>query len=67
MCRNFEARKSHLEMIDSLQRVNARHAAKLETEHDGFVVFTSVTHILANQHKVRPESSAQEKKKYLSL
>lgn len=47
-------------MIDSLQRVDARHAAKLETQHDGFVVLTSVTHVLANQHKVRPESSAQE-------
>jgi len=53
-------RNSHLEMIDSLQRIDARHASKLETQHDGFVVLTSVTHVLANQHKVRPESSAQE-------
>ena len=46
-------------MIDGLQRVDAGHSAKLETEHDGFVVLTSVTHVLANQHEIRSESSAE--------
>ena len=60
-------------MIDGLQRVDAGHSAKLETEHDGFVVLTSVTHVLANQHEIRSESSAERelgkgiKKKKISL
>ena len=54
-------------MIDRLQRVDAGHAAKLETQDDGFVVLTSVTHILTNQHKIRPESSAQEWENICSL
>ena len=60
-------------MIDGLQRVDAGHSAKLETEHDGFVVLTSVTHVLANQHEIRSESSAERelgkgiKKRKISL
>lgn len=46
---------AHLEMIDGLERIDAGHAAKFQSEKDGFVVLTGVTQVLANQHKIRSE------------
>lgn len=44
-----------LEVVEAVQRVDGGHPAEVQAEQEGPVVAAGVPHVLAHQHKVRPE------------
>lgn len=45
----------YLEVVDGFQWVNAGNASELESQDDGFIVLRGVSHVLPDEHEIRPE------------